>query len=103
MSSSATAIKANSRLSFYTLADLTEMGLGSADVLRDRIKRGELGAHLVGGAYRVSHADLDAYLAACHRPASIDDFIETVVAAAPALSDEQRSRLTAVLSGGGVA
>lgn len=103
MSPTTRAVKADPRLSFYTLADLTEMGLGSADVLRDRIKRGELGAHLVGGTYRVSRADLDAYLAACHRPASVDDFIEAIVAAAPALSEGQRSRLAIFLSGGAVA
>lgn len=100
MSSSVTAPAVDPRLSFYTLADLTDMGLGSADVLRNRIKRGALGAHLIGGAYRVSRADLDAYLAACHHSATVDDFIETVVAAAPTLSDEQRARLAAVLTGG---
>lgn len=51
MLSPTTAVKADPHLSFYTLADLTDMGLGSADVLRDRIKRGELGAHLIGGTY----------------------------------------------------
>ena len=103
MSSSVTAPAVNPRLSFYTLADLTDMGLGSADVLRDRIKRSELGAHLIGGAYRVSRADLDAYLAACHRPATVEDFIDAIVAVAPALSEEQRCRLTTVLSGGAAA
>lgn len=79
MYSSVTAPAVNPRLSFYTLADLTDMGLGSADVLRDRIKRGELGAHLIGGAYRVSRANLDAYLATCHpdgRPATYDTHID---------------------------
>lgn len=99
MSSSVIAPAVNPRLSFYTLADLTDMGLGSADVLRDRIKRGELGAHLIGDAYRVSRADLDAYLATCHRPATVEDFVDTIVAAAPSLSDEQRTRLVAVLGG----
>lgn len=96
------SLAADPRLEFFTLSDLADLGLGSVDVLRDRIKRGELGAHLVGGAYRVSRADLDRYLAACHRPASTDDFIETVVAAAPALSAQQRADLAAVLSGGAV-
>lgn len=103
MSSSVTAPAVNPRLSFYTLADLTDMGLGSADVLRDRIKRGELGAHLIGGTCRVSRADLDAYLAACHRPATVEDFVDAIVAVAPALSEEQRCRLTTVLSGGAAA
>lgn len=103
MTFSIAATKADPRLEFFTLADLSDLGLGTVDVLRDRIKRNELGAHFIGGAYRVSRADLDAFLAASHRPASFDDFVETVVAAAPALSEEQRSRLAAVLSGGAAA
>lgn len=102
MTSSATTSAVDPSLSFYTITGLVNMGLGSADVLRNRIKRNELGAHLVGGAYRVSRTDLDTYLAACHRPASVDDFVETVVATAPALNEEQRSHLAAVLSGGAV-
>lgn len=48
------------------------------------------------GHYRVDSDDLALWLAG----RSIDEAIAQVVAAAPALSDVQRSRLTGILQGG---
>lgn len=88
---------------FYTLRELSEMGLGSVNTLRAHVRSGELACYEFAGGIKVRQADLDAYLAARRRPAKshkFDDFVESVVSVAPALSDDQRARIASVLVGG---
>lgn len=90
-------------IEFYTLRELSEMGLGSVNTLRAHVKAGELASYEFAGGIKVSRSDLEAYLAARRRPANshkFGDFVESIVSVAPALSDEQRARIAAVLVGG---
>ena len=85
---------------FYTLQELTDLGVGSESTLRKAIKEGRLSFHRFGTAYRIRQDDLDA-LAAARRPAPqlFDGFVDAVVDAAPQLTDEQRQQLVTVLGG----
>lgn len=88
---------------FYTLRELSEMGLGSVNTLRAHIKSGKLASYQLAGGTKVRRSDLNAYLATRHTPAAsgeFDEFVNAVVSAAPAFSDEQRVRITAALVGG---
>lgn len=86
---------------FYTLQDLSDLGLGSESLLRKAIKEGRLPVHKFGMAYRISQEDLNAYLDAsrCPAPQLFDNFVNAVVEAAPKLTDEQRQQLFTVLGG----
>lgn len=86
---------------FYSLQELNELGLGSESLLRKAIKEGRLPVHRFGVAYRISQEDLDLYLDAARVPSPhvFDNFVDTVVDAAPKLSDEQRQQLVTVLGG----
>ena len=45
---------------FYTLQELTDLGVGSESTLRKAIKEGRLSFHRFGTAYRIRQDDLDA-------------------------------------------
>lgn len=86
---------------FYTLQELTDLGLGSESTLRKAIKEGLLPFHRFGSGYRISQDDLDSYLMAARRPAPqlFDSFVDAVAEAAPRLTDDQRQQLVTVLGG----
>ena len=88
-------------LRFYTLQELTDLGVGSESALRKAIKDGRLSFHRFGTAYRIHQDDLDAYLTAARRPTPqlFDGFVDAVVDAAPRLTHEQRQQLITVLGG----
>lgn len=88
---------------FFTLRELSDMGVGSVNTLRAHVKSGKLASYQLAGGIKVRRSDLDTYLAARHTPAAtqeFDDFVNAVVSAAPAFSDEQRIRITSALVGG---
>lgn len=72
----------------------------SVDFLRTRLRDGRLPyTRDERGWYLVADTDVAAQVASQHRRPTLDAAVEQLVAAAPALSDSQRSRLVGALQG----
>lgn len=72
--------------------------------IRAMIEREELPAYRLGNrVVRIRRSDLDRVLTPMGRSTTehIQDAVRKVIAAAPTMSDEQRSRITSLLQAGG--
>lgn len=81
------------------MSEATKRGYGSSTTLWRKLKTGMIASCKVGRERRVSVADLDACCIRNNDPDSAyQDLVRRTVAQAPALSEEQRTRLAAILT-----
>ncbi|WP_425309973.1 helix-turn-helix domain-containing protein [Ammonicoccus fulvus] len=88
---------------WFTLQEVEQLGFPTYATLRRYIADGVLVAHKIGGRVRVHRDALDALPQRINlrerEVESVEAAIDRIVAAAPALSDEQCRRLAAAFGG----
>jgi len=94
-------VESTGNTGFISLQQAAALGYGGYSTLRKHIADGRLPAVRVGRRVKVHRKDLDALaIPTAVSPNTLDDAVLRAVQAAPHLTDEQRSKLRAVLGGG---